>query len=61
MGRGYEDVAGAMEIGASGEPKWREEVRRVIMTRSKDRDLGGRWGAFKRAHHEGHLGVGAGF
>ena len=60
VGRGYEDVAGAMEIGASGEPKWREEVRRVIMTRSKDRDLDGRWGAFKRAHHEGHLGVGAG-
>ena len=24
--RGHEDVAGAMEIGASGEPEWREEV-----------------------------------
>ena len=29
-------MTGAMEIGASGEPKWREEVKRVIMTRSKD-------------------------
>ena len=36
VGRGYEDVAGAMEIGASGEPKWREEVKRVIMTRSNN-------------------------
>ena len=35
VGKGYEDAVGATAIGASGEPIWKEEVRRKLMTRSE--------------------------
>jgi hypothetical protein len=34
VGKGYEDTVGATAIRASGGPIWKEEVRRVLMTRS---------------------------
>jgi hypothetical protein len=34
MGNGYEDTVGATAIGEPGGPIWKEEVRRVLMTRS---------------------------
>ena len=34
MGKGCEDTVGAAAIGASGDPVWKEEVRRLLMTRS---------------------------
>jgi hypothetical protein len=34
VGKGYEDTFGAAAIGASGDPIWKEEMRRVLMARS---------------------------
>jgi hypothetical protein len=34
VGKGYEDAVGATAIGAPGDPIWKEEVMRVLMTRS---------------------------
>ena len=33
VGKVYEDTVGATAIGASGDPIWKEEVRRELMAR----------------------------
>jgi len=36
IGMGYKDKPGALELGESGEPKWRETIAKVINDRSKN-------------------------
>jgi len=36
IGMGYKDKPGALELGESGEPKWRETIVKVINDRSKN-------------------------